>query len=141
MVASSDDCIVEESMTALATLAGLSRVQAQIGLTVLKRHGHVRHERRGTRNRPGRFQILSDELVDAEVDRSGAALTPRLSSAAGASRDQTPDTIVAGLIHDNDLLRQELQGLQARLDTMARQLRTLDRLITRPSDDRAIRGE
>jgi hypothetical protein len=126
MVASSDDGIVEEAMTTLATLAGLSRVQAQIGLTVLKRHGRVRHERRGTRNRPGRFEIVSDEFLSVDGDdRSTPAVTPRMLPAARDSEDRTPATIVARLIRDSDALSQELHALQARLDTFSGRLRLL----------------
>jgi hypothetical protein len=139
MVANSDDGIVEESMTTLATLAGLTRVQAQIGLKVLKRHGRVRHERRGTRNRPGRFEVLIDEFVSVEADDLDRAVTPRLLVHEITTDNPSPQAIAAFLISESNALRLDLEQFGARLDAITSHLRLLEALINQP-EGRAASG-
>jgi hypothetical protein len=132
MIASSDDGTVEESMSTLATLAGLTRVQAQIGLKVLKRRGRILHDRRGTRKQPGRFRVISDELVSLDVDDLTRAVTPRLFLHDENGPEPSPAAVVGHLIQENDALKRDLQALSGRLDVVSEQLRRLEQMVTRP---------
>lgn len=139
LVANADDGIIEASMRTLATLAGLSRVQAQVGLKVLKRHGRVRHERRGTRNRPGRFRIVSDELVSAHAGGQGDPRTPTLlldaSRSSGPTDEDTPSaTVVALLLQENEALKREVAALRERLEVAREQDRLIEQLAAQLFD-------
>lgn len=120
-----DDGAAEGYMSEIAEFSALSRVQAQVGLRLLVETGRVVVERRGARNRPGRFRVVDATVVPppgavaAARERFPRELPPHFSIEQGSSDDVPASALKAMLtevMRENQLLRQENNLLRERLD-------------------------
>lgn len=142
LVATADEGSAECTMSELADLAGISRVQAQLGLRILKDRGRVLHERRGTRNQPGRFRVLSDAPVTEGEPVQFQPVNAPHTRVVGDLREQQlgygvsidrlasdSRTLVALLEQENGALQREVAVLRERLTVMAARAETLERML------------
>jgi hypothetical protein len=126
MLARSEDAQVVAFMTQLASLAGISRVQAQVGLRTLTATGRVTIEARGARGTPGRFRILNAEPIrrseadlvaepaEAVAAQAPIAAMPAARLAATVVEDLRTRELAA-LHHENAALRERVAILEQRL--------------------------
>jgi hypothetical protein len=114
MIAQADDSHVVAFMSEIAAFAGISRVQAQVGLRTLTSLNRVTIEARGARGAPGRFRIIDAEPVRrAEADAAGQAssVTSPLgsSAAAGSSHITSPGRAAIGGVHGSGTVVDDLR--------------------------------
>jgi hypothetical protein len=120
LVANATDGIVDAYVADLAEMAGMSRVQAQVGLRVLVERGRVSVERRGRRASPGRFRITSGEPVRWSEEQPSRVMDLQEGNRFYALPAELTELENGALRRENAALRERIALLEAQLNAFGR---------------------